>query len=268
MPFVSAAGARLAYRGEEEGERGVVFVHGAGQSSLTFLRVLTLLAKDGLRPLALDLPGHGKSAGPAPASVEESREALRTFVTAMSLDRPILVGHSMGAAVVLDYALAYPGDASGLVLAAGAPSFAGQGAVVRMLDEKPGAFQRDFAARAFARSLSAGDALAATKELLAAPPEVVRKDFAACDRFNVRHRLGDVITPALVVAGKDDRVVAAPDAKVLATELRDARLVELAGGHMLPHEQPAAFASAIVTFAAELRARREGAPVAARVGPR
>src|SRR5262245_444923 len=88
------------------GEEGppVVLVHGAGGSSRVWLRVLTALAARA-RVYAVDLPGHGRSDGPAPASLPEHREALRAFVSGLALSaRPFLVGHSMGGAIVLDYA--------------------------------------------------------------------------------------------------------------------------------------------------------------------
>ncbi len=67
------------------------------------------LAQAGLAPIALDLRGHGLSDKPeGEYSFAEYAADLLGFLNSMDLDKPLLVGHSWGAMVALDYATRYP----------------------------------------------------------------------------------------------------------------------------------------------------------------
>ena len=50
---------------------------------------------------ALDLPGHGRSSGPAPKNVPEAAAWIAALVQAMQLPRVILMGHSWGSLIAL-----------------------------------------------------------------------------------------------------------------------------------------------------------------------
>jgi len=101
------------------GERAVVFIHGLG-SYLKFWRYqLDTFARKGYRVIALDLPGYGKSDKPAsfPYTMEAMADVVRELCQALGVRRPVLVGHSMGGQTALSYAIRYPDELSGLVLA-------------------------------------------------------------------------------------------------------------------------------------------------------
>ena len=73
----------------------------------------------------LDLRGHGRSdAGdPADWSFEACADDLRLFCDALGVVRPIVLGHSMGAPIVLLYGARHPGHAGGLVVVSGFARF-------------------------------------------------------------------------------------------------------------------------------------------------
>lgn len=79
----------------------VVFVHGLTFSGRTWLPVVERLV--GYRSIVVDLPGHGRSAG---ASVSQSAlvSQLRELTQQLGLQRPVLVGHSLGAVPATLYA--------------------------------------------------------------------------------------------------------------------------------------------------------------------
>lgn len=100
------------------GKVPVVLVHGLG-SNLKFWRYqIDAFAEKGYRVLALDLPGYGKSDKPAsfPYSMEAMADVVAEMVSALHLDRPILVGHSMGGQTGLSYAIRHPDALRALVL--------------------------------------------------------------------------------------------------------------------------------------------------------
>ena len=111
-------GRRLAHHDVGSG-RAVVLVHG-NFASKRWYRELLAAPPAGARLLALDLPNFGDS-DPlgAPITMAAYADALRGFVATLGLERPVLVGHSMGGAVVLEAAASDPEAWSALVLVDG-----------------------------------------------------------------------------------------------------------------------------------------------------
>ncbi len=72
------------------------------------------------RVIAFDRPGHGRSQRPkhGDAGVEVQARLLHDALVQLRIDRPILVGHSWGAALALVYAINYPNEVAGLVVVA------------------------------------------------------------------------------------------------------------------------------------------------------
>ena len=101
-----------------DGRDTLIFVHGLG-SNLKFWRYqLDSFASEGYRVLALDMLGYGKSDKPAtfPYSMEAMADVVREFVRAVDVEKPVLVGHSMGGHVSLTYAIRFPEELSALIL--------------------------------------------------------------------------------------------------------------------------------------------------------
>lgn len=239
---------RLRFRAAGEEGPFILLVHGAGASSLTWLRALCSLGRRA-RALAPDLPGHGQTTEGAAPGIESYREALRAFALAQKLPRPWIAGHSMGGAVAIDYALAYPGEVAGLVLCATAARLPVDPGLLELIEHRFAGFHRAFAAEAFGSGLLPGDALAAARDLLTAPRAVVLADFRACASYDAGHRLADLRLPTLVLAGAQDRVTPPALARELAGGIAGARFVEVPeAGHMLPWEQPARVAHEILGF--------------------
>lgn len=119
LTYVEADGIRTRY--QEWGSTGtpIVLVHGAFESVDTWSRLAPLLARDH-RVYAFDLTGYGYSQRTGPYTVGHQTDQLLGFLDAMHLgaagDRPVLVGHSSGAAVVSLAALRSPGRIAGLML--------------------------------------------------------------------------------------------------------------------------------------------------------
>ena len=99
--------------------RAVVLLHGnAGGIEDFEYGAVEDLARE-YRVIAIDRPGHGDSDRPDDAgSVEYQAEFLHQTLSALGIERPILVGHSWGGSLALAYALKYSGEVSGMVLLA------------------------------------------------------------------------------------------------------------------------------------------------------
>ena len=100
--------------GGNRGMRDILLLHGKKFEAETWrdLRTLHELGEAGFHAVALDLPGFGKS----PAAEMDNKAVIRAFIQAEQLDRPILLGPSMGGQVALEFALAHPHLVGGLIL--------------------------------------------------------------------------------------------------------------------------------------------------------
>jgi abhydrolase domain-containing protein 14 len=94
--------------------RAVVLLHGMKFQAETWRELGTLgqLAGQGLRVLAVDLPGFGRS----PAHPLPQGEVVHRLLDKLDIDRAVLVGPSMGGRVAMEYAIAHPERLAGLVL--------------------------------------------------------------------------------------------------------------------------------------------------------
>jgi pimeloyl-ACP methyl ester carboxylesterase len=119
LRYVQAADIRTRYRTWGTTGSPVVLVHGAFEQVDTWSRLAPLLARDH-RVYALDLTGDGYSERRGPYTVDHFTQQLLGFLDAMHLggpgERPLLVGHSSGAAVVARAALRAPGRVGGVML--------------------------------------------------------------------------------------------------------------------------------------------------------
>src|SRR6202171_2053988 len=89
----------------------VVLIPGWGCSVYTLNRNMPALADAGFRAIAVDLKGHGLSDKPLASdeyTIESLVEHLRDILDALELDRPALVGHSLGGSLIYHFASRYP----------------------------------------------------------------------------------------------------------------------------------------------------------------
>jgi pimeloyl-ACP methyl ester carboxylesterase len=114
---VSLHGLTVAYRRIPGAGIPVVLVHGIGTSGAAFDPVLPLIARSGNEDIAIDLPGHGDSSKErGDYSLGSLASTLRDLLDQLGYDRAVIVGHSLGGGVALQFAYQYPARCAGLVL--------------------------------------------------------------------------------------------------------------------------------------------------------
>jgi pimeloyl-ACP methyl ester carboxylesterase len=134
LSYVRAADVSTRYRTWGRSGSPVVLVHGAAGSADTWEAVGQRLGERH-RVYALDLVGWGYSYRVAPFDLDHQVRQLLAFVAVLGLGRPLLVGHSSGAAVVAEAALRQPYAVGGLMLLDGDASAveAGKRSLARFL---------------------------------------------------------------------------------------------------------------------------------------
>jgi pimeloyl-ACP methyl ester carboxylesterase len=117
--FVEVAGARIHYLDKGSGP-AIVILHGLGGQMGNFTYALLERLTDEFRVILMDRPGSGYStrAHGATGRLTEQAAIVAEFIRKLGLDRPLLVGHSLGGAIALGVALNYPEAVKGLALIA------------------------------------------------------------------------------------------------------------------------------------------------------
>lgn len=115
--FVTVDGNRIHYVEQGEG-RPILFIHGLGAQLHQFRAPLFDMFGAGYRLIAIDRPGSGYSvrAPGATGRLPEQALVVRRFIEALGLEKPLVVGHSLGGAVALTLAIEHPDAISGLAL--------------------------------------------------------------------------------------------------------------------------------------------------------
>jgi 3-oxoadipate enol-lactonase len=126
----------------------IVFLHGIGGSAASWRWQLDAFSRT-YRAIAWDMPGYGASAPLAAMTIANLAQALEQFLREQQIERPILVGHSIGGMVVQEYLATFPGNVSSVVLYATSPAFG----------RKEGTWQQEFV-RARLGPLDAGKTMA------------------------------------------------------------------------------------------------------------
>jgi pimeloyl-ACP methyl ester carboxylesterase len=232
--------------------RSIVLVHGAGGRADVWTPQVEGLAGVA-RLVAVDLPGHGGTGAGGCRRVDDYAVWVLALLDGLGLDRAVLVGHSMGGAIVQTLALGHPERVAGLVLV-------GTGARLRVLPRILDLFRDGspegaelVAGLAYSPKTPPEAVVEAERALRETPTEVTLGDFLACDRFDLMARLSGVAAPTLVVVGADDRLTPPTYGAYLARTIPGARLVEIeAAGHFPQLEQPAAVNRALRAFLAAL----------------
>lgn len=241
----------------------VLLLHDADGGHLSFAPQVEVLARNGYRGVAWDMPGYGHSPPIEPYAFKSLAQACLTLADALRCERLTLVGHGMGAMVALEVALRAPARIERLVLAAGGPPLdeAARKAWVepRLQALDAGLGMAEIAAQTVRdgggrNALPEGLQLA-RHALAQVPAPTYRRALQALTTF---HRgaqlLGHVHAPTLLVSGGQDRCTPPEALQALAQVLPDAQHLELPGiGHWPQLEDPETFDGALLDFLATRR---------------
>ena len=99
-----------------ESKPSIVFIHGAAMDHTVWTLPARYFARHEFNVVAVDLPGHGRSTGPALESVEAMSNWLGTVLATLGNENHTLVGHSMGSLIAWDWAAKNPNQCKKLVL--------------------------------------------------------------------------------------------------------------------------------------------------------
>ncbi|APW37397.1 alpha/beta hydrolase [Rhodoferax koreense] len=265
MIFTVHGAAVYAYTGGKSfnpGQPTLVFVHGVLNDHSVWILQTRYLAHHGWNVLAVDLPGHGRSAGAPPTSVEAAADWLIALLDAAGLPAATLIGHSFGSLIAMEAAARAPSRVRQLVLlGTAAPMKVSPALLQASLDEPLVAI--DMVNR-FSHALLApppsvlgpgtwvaGGARALMRRVLASNPavNVFHTGFKACDDYRGgESAMEKVEASTLFIAGQRDQMTPPQAAQPLVLRARHGRLVTVDAGHDLMAEAPEAVLAALNHF--------------------
>lgn len=239
-----------------------LFIHGVLNDHSVWILQTRYLAHHGWNVLAVDLPGHCKSAGTPPVSVEEAADFVLALMDATGLEKAVLVGHSFGSLIALEAASRAPERISQLVLVGVAfpmrvsPALleASVGAPMKALE-----MVNVFSRATLAPPPSAlgpgtwvyGASMALGRRVLASNMNVnvFYTGFKACDSYqNGLQAMAQVTCPVLFVLGQVDQMTPPKAAQDLVKLARNAQVAYLPGGHHQMTETPEDMLTALTHF--------------------
>ncbi len=263
--FVEVGADRLHYVEYGSPDKpAVVFVHGLGGQWRNFVYLdLKGLAQD-YRVIAVDRPGAGQSIRGARsrANIYAQADTIARFIETLGLDKPVVIGHSLGGAITLGLALNHPqhlrraGLIAPLTMNESEPpeAFRGLrleapllrryvsltlGIPVMMLFGRKGVMQvfapeavpRDFPTRGGGlTSLRSCAFYSASTDLVAAPEDLP----------DMERRYASLTVPVDMLFGREDAILPfRKHAEGLVQKLPSVNLRAVSGGHMLPVTQAA-----------------------------
>ena len=112
--FVSTGGMDF-----DEEKLSILLMHGSGLTHIVWSLHEQFYASQGFNILSVDLPGHGNSEGPSLKSIEEISDWVKSLMNVLDIKKIIIIGHSQGCLVGIDFASRYSNLINDLVLVAG-----------------------------------------------------------------------------------------------------------------------------------------------------
>jgi pimeloyl-ACP methyl ester carboxylesterase len=233
-----------------------VFIHGVINDHSVWILQSRYLANHGYNVLAVDLPGHCKSAGDAPSSVEEAADFIAALLDAAGVQRAALVGHSFGSLIALEAAARLKDRVSHLILVGTAYPMRVSDALLDAALNDPMKGVRMI--NVFSRSTLAappsalgpgtwifGTNTALCRRVIASNTQVnvFHRGFKACDSYaNGEAAIAGITCPVLFLLGAQDQMTTPKAAQTLIAKARETgkkmQVVQLPVGHHQMTETP------------------------------
>jgi pimeloyl-ACP methyl ester carboxylesterase len=226
----------------------VVFLHGAGFDHSTWALHSRWFAHHGFAVLAPDLPGHGRSAGPALQSIAAMADWTIALLDATSAKPAHLIGHSMGSLIALDAAARHPDRVTALSLIGTAATMTVGPDLLKAAEANDQAAIDMVSIWGLGFDAEIGGSLApgmwmhssAQRVLQHCAPGVLFSDLSACNSYqDALAAAAKVTVPTTLILGEKDMMTPAKAGKALAAAIPHARTMVLEGaGHMMMLERP------------------------------
>ncbi|HVN28979.1 MAG TPA: alpha/beta fold hydrolase [Candidatus Binataceae bacterium] len=260
MPRQRVGDIEMYYEVHGNGPRTLVMIRGLGSNLLSWYEQIEFLAQH-YRCIVFDNRGAGRTDKPdAPYSIKGMADDTAGLMDALGITRAALLGISMGGMIAQEFALHHQEKLSCLIL--GCTHFGGASvaqsppeivaAVMAGTNATPAQQHQQL------QAVFCDDTIANRREVVEKhnriraqypiPPYAFLRQTQAIGVFDARARLNQIRVPTMVITGREDRLVAPQNSKLIAERIPGSKLVELPGGHLFMAEYPEQFNRAVIDF--------------------
>ena len=226
----------------------VVFLHGAGFDRSAWALHSRWFAHHGHAVLVPDLPGHGRSAGPALPSIAAMADWSIALLDTAGASPAHLIGHSMGSLIALDAAARHPDRVTALTLIGTAATMTVGPDLLKAAETNDQAAIDMVSIWGLGYAAELGGSRApglwmhggAQATLKRCAPGVLFNDLSACNAYqDALTSAARIKVPVTLVLGEKDMMTPAKAGRALAAAMAQARIIVLPGaGHMMMTERP------------------------------
>ena len=222
----------------------LLFIHGSGGCKESW-QYQTRYFKDAE---AIDLPGHPD--GEPCSTIDDYADWLHEYITAKGYTDLVIIGHSLGGGIALQYGLKYPLNVKGLICV-------GSGGRLRVHPMFLDGLEKAIAASDNSQSPIEGvlDRIDPELEQIIARRleenglSVMLNDLRACDQFDIMDRLDEIDVPLLAISATEDVMTPPKYSQYMAAHMKNAQAVIIEGGtHFVFAEKPEEVNRAIESF--------------------
>ena len=219
----------------------IVLMHGSGLTHIVWSLHEQFYLSQGFNVLSVDLPGHGNSEGPSLKSIEEISDWLKSLMLKADVSKVILVGHSQGCLVGIDFASRYPEFIEKLILVAGSYRMPVNQDLIDLAvagDEKALLLMMKWAyegSKAFIGGNPVKKIINSAREIR----EVLAVDLKACNNYkNGEESLKKIDCPTLCIFGDLDKMVPVKVGLKMSEQIKNSETKIISDcGHMIIFEK-------------------------------
>jgi pimeloyl-ACP methyl ester carboxylesterase len=224
----------------------LLFIPGSGGDHTAWIYQYSQLKND-YNIAALELPGHGSSQGTGEQDVAKYVEWVKAALPAFGISSPVIIGHSLGAAIALTFAFNYGELIRGIVAFGGGARMPVNPLILDGVRKDPVAVMAMTAKFAVAKKNR--ERMAKILSERKADPDILYGDFLACDRLDIADKVSRIKVPTLIICGEEDKMTPLTHSQFLKDNIPGAQLVSITGaGHMAMMEDPEAFNRVLKAF--------------------
>ena len=219
----------------------ILLMHGSGLTHIVWSFHEQFYSTQGFNVLSVDLPGHGNSEGPSLKSIEEISDWIKSLMDKLSIKKIIIIGHSQGSLVGIDFAARYPESILSLVLVAGSYKMPVNQDLINYAeagDEKAVLLMMKWGyegSKAFIGGNPVKKIINSSREIR----EVLAVDLNACNNYkDGKESLEKINCPTLCIFGDLDKMVPLEVGNKMASMIKNSRKKVISNcGHMIIFEK-------------------------------
>ena len=223
-------------------KQSLFFIHGSGGNHSTWAHQYGRLHEK-YNIVAVNLPGHGQSEGNGEKDVRSYGEWIRKLLDVMDLNKSVLVGHSLGAAIALHFAINHSEKISGIVCMGGGMKMPVNSLFLDFLKTNPAQLPAEIIEMICKLSLAKENRSKLSdplqKSIALSRVDVMYGDLLTCNDLDLTQDAGKIRVPALIVCGNEDKMTPPDLSRQLAAGIEKSRLEIIEGAeHMIMMEKP------------------------------